>query len=189
MKRFRPAPLPCGPPAKGRNPAEKPRPPCDAPAEPSSCARSRSAAARVGAPEASAHPAQICRRSRPYREHQEQRDEGTKNETEILPDGQELQAIEPFGRDADRIRKPLVHSLPDQIMQFDPQPRRPDISGGRHLDMIARAKYERSKDATDRLSEACARILSRGGWIGKATAPGRPPSQRMGGEAMNKIDG
>src|ERR1700687_5892525 len=108
MKRFRPAPLPGGETEKGRDTAEDPRPPCDAPAEPSSCARSRSAAARVGAPEASAHPAQICRRSRTYREPQEQRDEGTNNETEILPDGKELQAIEPCGRDADRIRKPLV---------------------------------------------------------------------------------
>src|SRR5258708_39827923 len=94
----RPAPLPCGAAARDRDTAEKPKLPCDAPAEPSSCARSRLAAARVGAPEASAHRAQVCRRSRPYREHEEERDEGTKDEPEILPDGHELQAIEPVVR-------------------------------------------------------------------------------------------
>ena len=38
--------------------------------------------------------------------------------------------VEPIGAEADRARDGLVHPLPDQIVEFDPQPRRPLISNG-----------------------------------------------------------
>src|SRR5882672_706442 len=173
MTRCRPAPLPCGAIAGDPDTVERPMLPGDAPGGPSSCAQSRSAAAPAAAPEASARLAQVCLTSRPYREDQKKCDEGGKDQAEIPADGQKLQAIEFIGREANHACYRLIHSLPDQIVQFDSQARRPDISGGRHLDMIAGVEHERAENAADWLSEACPRILSRGGRIGKAAAPGR----------------
>src|SRR6478735_6736280 len=129
--------------------------------------------------------AQECRRSRPYREHQQQRDEGGKNQTEVPTDGQELQTIEPVGRVSHSAREGQIQSFPNQDMQFDPEPRWPDISWSRHVDMITGVEHERTENATDRLSEASTRILSGGGRIGKTAAPGWSPPQGMRGEAMD----
>src|ERR1700686_3108551 len=104
MRRYRRAPPPCAAAAADRDRAETPRPPGGAPAAPWPCAQSRSAAGREGAPAASAPPAPGCPRSRPYREHQQQRDEGGKDQTEIAPDGEELQTIEPVRGEANRAR-------------------------------------------------------------------------------------
>ena len=78
-----------------------------------------------------------------------------------------------------------IKSLPDQIVQFDSQTRRPDVAGRRHLDMFAGVERERAEDAADGLREASAGILRGGGRIGKTAAPGRCPAQRMRGEAVD----
>src|SRR5258708_8404461 len=54
--------------------------------------------------------------------------------------------------------------------------------------MIAGVEHQRAEHAADRLSEAATRILSQGGRIRKAAAPGWSSSQRVRSEAVNEKD-
>src|SRR3981081_3590428 len=123
----RPGPLPCASAAKDPGTAGIPTLPGDAACVPWLCAGNPSEAATGSAQAASEWSEQGCRRSRPYRKHRERGHEREKNQTQILPNGQELEAIEPIGSKANSADDGRVQGVPDLVVKLECESRRPDI--------------------------------------------------------------
>src|SRR5271157_5326620 len=90
--------------------------PAGAASGPSACARTPSAAARAAAPAASGCLARRATGSLPYRQRQQECDEGDEDEAEIAADGQELEPVEILGDAADRGRGRCIEHLPREVV-------------------------------------------------------------------------
>src|SRR5258707_1025966 len=95
------------------------------------------------------------------------------DQTEELSDGQKLQVIESVGGEADATRDRRIERIPDEIVQFHREARRPSIAWPRDLDMLAGLKHDAAEHPSDRLREARSGILGRRTCIGISAVPRR----------------
>src|SRR5579864_4209220 len=110
-------------------------------------------------PGASESSARRDRGSVPYRDHEKECHKRAKHETEIAPDGQKLQHIEPIGQECDGVRQRGVEEAPNDVLEFQAMRGRPGIARQRNYDFFAHAKHERSEDAPNRLRKAASGVL------------------------------
>ena len=103
-----------------------------------------------------------------------------------MSDGQKLQVIESVGGEADATRDRRIERIPDEIVQFHREARRPSIAWPRDLDMLAGLKHDAAEHPADRLREARSGILSRRICIGISAVPWRRAAQLVGGKPVDR---
>ena len=114
----------------------------------------------------------------------------TKTRLRYLPDRQELEPVEPCPRRSDADSDGRIEAVPDEIPQFDGEPRRRAFRRAAACRPVSRArKTMRAEHPADRLGEAAGGVLRRWARVGKAAVPGRRPAHRVRGEAVDRQGG
>src|SRR5215471_20933291 len=79
-----------------------------------------------------------------------------------------------------------VERVPNEIVQFDRQPRRPPIAWRRNLDVLAGVKHDGTEHPADRLRETRSGVLGRGICLRISAVPRWRAAQLVGGQPVDR---